>query len=170
VGHDERKKGLQHLLDAMLLLPDRWELMLVGKACSKPAVKRWIEERGLTQRVHAVGVLSDVGLAYLACCVLVHPTLEDTFGMVVAEAMAFARAVVVSASGYCGVSQELENAHHAMLLESPQDPIALAHAIEMAVQNAKSLGQAAWAWTQERSWQKKALLLDGIYRSVVERK
>ena len=64
--------------------------------------------------------MQDVSPAYLAADVLVHPTLEDTFAMVVLEAMAYGLPVVVSSAAYCGISGLLSHGVNALLVHEPR--------------------------------------------------
>ncbi len=169
VGHDGRKKGLSALLDALRQMPQDTGLMLVGKASSKPQTHEWIAKRGLEGRVALLGVMKDVTPAYLACDVLVHPTLEDTFGMAVVEAMAWARAVVVSPAQFCGVAQEVVNEEHVLVLNDPRDPEDIAQKVMAARADSARLGANALAWTRAHTWVNQALELEQHYQELVQR-
>jgi glycosyltransferase involved in cell wall biosynthesis len=80
--------------------------------------------------VHFLGHLKDVSPLYEAADVLAHPTTEDTFAMVVLEAMAHGLPVVVSDSRYCGIAGFLKNGVNAVILSSPTDVPQLAVALE----------------------------------------
>jgi UDP-glucose:(heptosyl)LPS alpha-1,3-glucosyltransferase len=169
VGHDARKKGLPALLDAMLVLPDDIGLMLVGKSALSEQTQMWIDQRGLSLRVRPLGVMRDVAPAYMACDVLVHPTLEDTFAMAVVEAMAWARAVVVSPARYCGVAQELLDREHVLKLEDPRDARDIARKVLVALSDATRLGSNALEWTRMHGWSDQALELNRHYQDLVSR-
>ncbi len=51
---------------------------------------------------------------------LIHPTLGDTYGMVVLEAMSHKLPVIVSSVNYCGFSEHLDN-KEAVILHDPTD-------------------------------------------------
>jgi UDP-glucose:(heptosyl)LPS alpha-1,3-glucosyltransferase len=169
VGHDERKKGLSALMDAMLEMPTDMGLMLVGKAASKSQTQSWIAQRGLQSRVALLGVMEDVAPAYIACDVLVHPTLEDTFGMAVVEAMAWARAVVVSPEQYCGVAQEVVNEEHVLVLRDPKDPQDIAQKVLAALEDSTRLGVNALEWTRAHTWANQAQALEQHYQDLLQR-
>ena len=170
VGHDERKKGLSALLDAMKLLPEDTGLMLVGKAANKAQTHAWIVQRGLQDRVAPLGVMADVTPAYMACDVLVHPTLEDTFGMAVVEAMAWAKAVVVSPAQYCGVAHEVENAKQVLVLSDPTNPQDIANKVLAALDDSPRLGANALAWTRAHTWANQARALEQHYLELVQKR
>ncbi|MBV5344326.1 MAG: glycosyltransferase family 4 protein, partial [Rhodoferax sp.] len=96
VGNDFVKKGLPALLAALSKLPEKTHLAVVGNSDGVQAMQRLAQLSGLTQRVHFLGSLTNMEPAYQAADVLVHPTLEDSYGMVVLEAMAHGLPVVVS--------------------------------------------------------------------------
>ncbi|NVO05046.1 MAG: glycosyltransferase family 4 protein, partial [Rhodoferax sp.] len=129
VGNDFRKKGLPALLDALPRLPPNVWLAVVGEGEQGAAMRQRVAELGLGGRVHFLGALSDMNPAYQAADCLVHPTLEDTYAMVVLEAMAHGLPVVVSAAAYCGISAELSDGVNAVLLDEPQSADAIAHAV-----------------------------------------
>ncbi|MES2943641.1 MAG: glycosyltransferase family 4 protein, partial [Pseudomonadota bacterium] len=81
VGNDLRKKGLQSLLEALLLLkPELADAVLavVGQSAQVPQFRQQAEAAGLASRVFFIGALDDVAPAYRAADCLAHPTLEDT--------------------------------------------------------------------------------------------
>lgn len=133
IGNDFRKKGLHTLLEALRFLPDEVVLAVVGNPLQSSAfsqqISQQISQAGLTSRVFFLGNLRDITLAYRAADCLVHPTLEDTFAMVVLEAMAYSLPVVVSSAKYCGISGLLEDEVNALLLDDPRDVVMLSESL-----------------------------------------
>jgi UDP-glucose:(heptosyl)LPS alpha-1,3-glucosyltransferase len=87
------------------------------------------------KRAELLGVGSDVRFEgaqksmptyYFAADVLAHPTLEDSFGMVVLEALAHQLPVVVSGAPYCGISAQLMNMAKVYILSNPKNKEELA--------------------------------------------
>lgn len=117
VGNDMRKKGLPTLLDALRLLPGV-HLAVVGNGEYLPEMRE--RSQALDGRVHFLGAMQQVDDAYVACNCLVHPTLEDTYAMVVLEAMAHGLPVIVSNAKYCGIAVELLSEGNALLLSDPR--------------------------------------------------
>ena len=165
VGNDGPKKGLPGLIEALARLPASVGLMLAGTSRPKALWQRQAAALGVLDRIADIGVRDDIALAYRACDVLVHPTLEDTYGMVVHEAMAHGRAVVVSAAQYCGIASDLTHGVNAQLLQDPTDVDALQHAIETALQPAvqEALSNQALAWAQQHRWPMVAQALEQLY-------
>lgn len=120
IAGDYDKKGLPALQQALVRHPSA-HLLVVGNADRIPPALRRAEELGIAERIHFAGALTDPTPAYRAADILAHPTLEDTFGMVVAEAMAFGLPVIVSAAPWCGLSAELRDGEDALLLPAPRD-------------------------------------------------
>lgn len=96
VGQITARKGIRYLVDAMKSLdPSRVELLLVG-AFSKEFDRSCLN--GLPFRCRHLGVLRGESLskAFAESSVLVLPSVEDGFGLVVPEAMAHSVPVLVS--------------------------------------------------------------------------
>ena len=165
VGNDGPKKGLPALIDALARLPRSVGLLLAGTARPKTAWQRQAEALGVLDRIIDIGVRDDIAVAYRACDVLVHPTLEDTYGMVVHEAMAHGRAVVVSGPHHCGIAAELTHGENAYLLQNPNDVPALQDAIEAVLQPLlrQRLSQQALSWAQQHDWSTAAKNLEQLY-------
>jgi len=170
VGNDYRKKGLKTLIAALPQLPANVWLAVVGNASQIPAFRAQAKAAGVENRVVFLGVLSDVGDAYVAADCLAHPTLQDTFAMVVLEAMAHGLPVVVSGERYCGISGLLTPEVDALVLADPQDAQALAQALLRLLQQPSlrcRLGQAARAFADAHQWSVLARQQEEIYGSAL---
>lgn len=172
VGNNATKKGLPTLLKALVQLPKDIFLVIVGSASPENKWRSQVAALGLQDRFYFKGVLDDMTLAYTAADILVHPTLEDTFGMVVLEAMAHAVPVIVSAEQYCGISAELTHLKNAWILQDPLDTNALKDAIEKSLdsQTHQAMSQQAIAWAGTQDWHHLALAHEALYHDVVRQK
>jgi UDP-glucose:(heptosyl)LPS alpha-1,3-glucosyltransferase len=121
VGNDYRKKGLGTLVDALPDLPASTFVAVVGNPSQKYAFREQARALGVESRIHFLGSRKDLGEAYRAADCLAHPTLEDTFAMVVLEAMAHGIPVVVSQERYCGIAGLLDDGQNALILQDPTD-------------------------------------------------
>ena len=180
VGNDARKKGLKTLLEALAHLPEQVHLMVVGQARHADRIMRSFQDepqdqsvgqslaQRVAQRVQLLGSLADVSLAYLACDVLTHPTLEDTFGMVVLEAMSFGRPVCVSAPEYCGIAADLTHQEQAFIVQDPRDAQMWVQGIEWILEpkHTDQLAQSGLEWSKTQTWQAKARDLEQVYLKV----
>ena len=169
VGNDFRKKGLPTLLEAMTKLPVEVWLAVVGQGEQDSAMRQRVTDLSLNERVHFLGALSDMSKAYQAADCLVHPTLEDTYAMVVLEAMAHGLPVVVSAAKYCGISAELEDGVNAVLLNDPQSASAIASAVAPLLNGGGAtagLCRSATEFASRHSWTQVAASYEALYLRV----
>jgi UDP-glucose:(heptosyl)LPS alpha-1,3-glucosyltransferase len=169
VGNDYRKKGLATLLQAVSQLPLNVYVAVVGNLAQMPHFRTQAQALGLAERVHFLGALRDVGPAYQAADCLAHPTLEDTFAMVVLEAMAHGLPVVVSAARYCGIAALLTHEVNALVQEDPLDADALAASLgrlQLEPGLVLSLQSAGSAFASAHQWSAQALQQDQIYQGL----
>jgi len=169
VGNDLRKKGLPTLLQALVGLPDDVWLAVVGQSRQLADMRALAQRLGLAQRVWFLGALSDMDPAYRAADCLVHPTLEDTYAMVVLEAMAHGLPVVVSAAPWCGISAELTDGVNALLLNNPRSADALTAAVARVLNDAAlahSLGANASAFAAQRTWAQVAAQHETLFAHI----
>jgi len=172
VGNNATKKGLPTLLEALAGLPKNVFLVIVGSATPENKWRYQVAALELEDRIYFKGVLDDMTLAYTAADLLVHPTLEDTFGMVVLEAMAHAVPVIVSSAHYCGISAELSHLKNAWILQDPLDTNALKDAIDKSLESNthEAMSQQAIAWAGTQDWHHLALAQETLYYDVVKLK
>ena len=170
IGNDFRKKGLYTLLEALRFLPDEVVLAVVGNPLQSSAfgqqISQQISQAGLTSRVFFLGTLRDITLAYRAADCLAHPTLEDTFAMVVLEAMAYSLPVVVSSAKYCGVSALLEDEVNALVLEDPRDVVTLSESLRRVLGDEAlkvKLSHAARVFAEKFEWSGIAVAQEKLY-------
>ena len=98
VGNDLRKKGISVLLDAMSELRELpLDLLLVGREDPAPFRAYGSRKEALEDRVHFLPPRKDVEFYYAAADAYTGPSLEDTFALPPAEAMACGLPVIVSA-------------------------------------------------------------------------
>jgi UDP-glucose:(heptosyl)LPS alpha-1,3-glucosyltransferase len=168
VGNDYRKKGLDTLLQVLATLPDPVVLAVVGNPAHIPEFRRRADALGIGSRVFFLGALQDVAPAYLAADALVHPTLEDTFAMVVLEAMAHGLPVVVSSAAYCGISGLLGHGVNALLLDDPRSAQTLGAALQLIAGDEdlrRQLGGQARIFAQGYRWEDIARQQEEVYFS-----
>jgi glycosyltransferase involved in cell wall biosynthesis len=130
VGNDAEKKNLLTVLHALTLLDASYTLQVVGGARPLQLLRDTVKKLGLEQRVNYLGVVSQMSQVYASADILLHPSLEDTYGMVVLEAMRHGLAVVVSQADYCGIAADLHHGVNAFIVENPLNVQTLAHAVK----------------------------------------
>lgn len=166
VANDYARKGLGTLFQAMTKLPAETSLVVVGNPKSVPKFRELAEQMGLRERIYFLGSLDDLSHVYCAADCLAHPTLEDSFAMVVLEAMAHGLPVVVSGPEHCGISRQLAHGTDALLLPDPKDPQALAELVGAALGNkglAEDLRRHGLKFAQQHSWDRAALQYEQLY-------
>ncbi|MEI8169695.1 MAG: glycosyltransferase family 4 protein [Rhodoferax sp.] len=169
VGHDYRKKGLDVLIKSLSELAADTFLAVVGNPAQIPMFRDLASKAGLGSRIFFLGALTDVSVAYEAADVLAHPTLEDTFAMVVLEAMAHGLPVVVSDEQHCGISALLTDGVNALLLNDPKDTKKLSTALKQVLQDdlfRERLSKAAVDFSRLYQWPEIARQQEEIYLSL----
>ncbi len=121
VSTNHKLKGLDYLLDAVKILKDKdykFKLVIAGSGSETYFEKR-IKKLGLEDDVVMFGKLSNVREIYQASDIFVYPTLFDTFGYVVLEAMYCGCVPIVSK--FCGASEIVESVDKGLIIEDPTD-------------------------------------------------
>lgn len=118
VGQIVPRKGLAFLIDACMLLKEqsceRFTLLIVGEGDDRADLESLSEAQGLEDCIQWIGAVDyhQLGAYFEQSDVFVFPTLEDIWGMVVSEAMAFGKPVLCSQwAGATEVVAEGENGY-----------------------------------------------------------
>ena len=168
VANDFRKKGLPTLLKALARCPPDFMLAVVGNMSEMPFFRDQVKTLNLESRVFFLGSLKDVEPAYESADCLAHPTLEDTFAMVVLEAMSYGLPVIVSGSIYCGISGLLRDGENALIVSNPLDLFDLQQALEQALTQPMlhaRLSKGAINFAQRHQWSELALKKESLYEN-----
>ena len=124
-------------------------------------------EMGVSDDVVFVGgvPLEETVNFYRAADLLVYPSLNETFGLPILEAMACACPVVTS-----NVSAMPEIAGGAAVLADPHDPASLGHAIVQALGAGNGLRTRGLSRAREFTWGATAEATLNVYREAAERR
>jgi glycosyltransferase involved in cell wall biosynthesis len=160
VGRVSSDKRVQVLLDAAALLDARVQVVVAGEGPGRALL-----EARAPANVSFVGELHEEELAtlYASADLFCFPSTTDTFGQVILEAAAAGLPVVAAAAGG---ALELVVHGETGLLVRPDDPVALAGAIEsLAAQPHRRAVLAATARTQalEHTWERSLAELRTAY-------
>ena len=168
VGNDAVKKNLDTVLAALAKLDDSYRLLVVGKATPTQPWQNNLARLGIAHRVSCLGVVSDMAEVYASADALLHPTLEDTFGMVVLEAMSYGLPVVVSQASYCGVAADLQHGVNAIILSDPLDANALSAAVVKLSEPTvyAQHQQAALAFSKQHLWSDAARQYEVLFQQL----
>jgi UDP-glucose:(heptosyl)LPS alpha-1,3-glucosyltransferase len=162
-AHQPQQKVLVRMNSHLQAKPAH--LMVVGDSAHVSEYQARCSRLGLAGRVHFLGRQPDMHPVYAAADMLVHPTREDTFGMVVLEAMAQGLPVVVSRAPYCGLSADLDE-HEAVLLHDPasKDELGTAlHALLNDETRRAALAQAGRKVAARYDWVQVAQAYEHLY-------
>ena len=118
VAHGFKRKGLPAIIKALEILNNK-DIHIVVAGSGNPKEIQ-ISSPTVQNNTHFIGVVENMSELYPVTDTLIHPTLGDTYGMVVLEAMSHKLPVIVSSSEYCGFSEHLNN-EEAVILNNPTD-------------------------------------------------
>ncbi|MDR3764691.1 MAG: glycosyltransferase family 4 protein [Acidobacteriota bacterium] len=143
------RKGWRCLLDAAHLLRQRGRgdflVAMVGDGPEMPQLRQRVCELGLEANFAIAGSVPycELGAYFAAASVLILPSLEDTWGMVVSEAMALGKAVLCSRAA--GASELIRDGEEGYVFD-PEDSAALAGQMEKLLSTpglARAMGRQA---------------------------
>ena len=142
VGQLIPRKGVNLLLDAWSRLQSlsskRTSLWIVGDGVQEQALRGQVYKLGL-KNVNFIGQIdyTSLGYWYKSCDVFVFPTLEDTWGMVALEAMAFGKPILCSK--YAGAAELVCYGENGFIFD-PRNPDKLAE-VMLKLTNSSDLVQ-----------------------------
>jgi UDP-glucose:(heptosyl)LPS alpha-1,3-glucosyltransferase len=157
IGNDFKNKGLGALLCALNKLPEfQWRLLVVGRD-ERALYDRLIREYGITDRVNFLSPSPDVLQFYAAADAYVGPSLQDSFGMPVLEAMSCGLPVVCSSRA--GVSEIVTSGADGITLRDPQNGEEIAASLRSLLADpelGRRLGEQARLTAQKHTWNRNA--------------
>jgi len=128
VARLQKVKGLAGLVSAVADLPVH--LIVIGDGPERAALAGQVEALGLKDRVYLVGARTDIPHLLAAFDLFVLPSLSESFGISVAEALLADTPVIATEVG--GVPEITAGGKHAFLVP-PGDTLALERAIRWAI-------------------------------------
>ena len=112
VGRLIGKKGIAFLVDALSLMPTdmNWELLIFGDGDDHALIEKQIADSGIGKNVKLIGnrPLNQIAEAYQQADVFVLPSLRETSGNVLLEAMAYAVPIVAFDTSFCRLLKEVD--------------------------------------------------------------
>jgi UDP-glucose:(heptosyl)LPS alpha-1,3-glucosyltransferase len=163
VGHEFDRKGLPLVLDAMAGAPERFHLVVVGGTADLVAkLRRSAESRGLAQRLHTVGQVTDPVPYFHAADVFVMPSAYESYGLVVLEALACG--VPVVATGVGCVPDVVRDGVDGFVVDRDPEGIRAA-LLAVAAADRPGWARAARSTAEEHSWTNVASAYLDLLRS-----
>jgi glycosyltransferase involved in cell wall biosynthesis len=176
IGNDWKNKGLEVLLHAIALLRDLpIRLLIVGEDAPERYAK-FVQSMRLQKVIDFLLPSPDVLQFYAAADLYAGPSMEDSFGLPIAEAMACGLPVIASVNA--GASELIRHGENGMLLQKCTDARELASLIGTIVSEpdlrerlallAASTIRAACSWDQNAAQTRE--FLENALRSKKERR
>lgn len=136
-GRLSKEKGFDKAIIAFSLLKKRGSLahlVIAGGGPERPFLENLVQELGLTLSVTFTGVLSqeEVLSWFNRATLVIVPSLSESFGLVILEAMQLERPVI--AFRIQGIPEVIAEGETGLLVD-PEDPLALCCAIETLLLN-----------------------------------
>jgi glycosyltransferase involved in cell wall biosynthesis len=172
VGRIVPHKGLDYLIYTAEFTPKNVSYLIVGRGDYLGSLRRKTREKGLEKRILFAGKVPSKKLPsyYAAADVFVLPSISrlEAFGLVVLEAMASAKPVIIS--NIPGVTELITDGEEGLHVE-PMDAKDLADKINQILDDdelRKRMGETGREKVyREYSWDKVASQIEKIYEEVV---
>jgi len=171
VGNDWRNKGVAALLDALDRLRELPVTLLIVTREDSSSWWELVTKRGLEHRVRCLPPRKDVEFYYSAADVYAGPSLQDSYAMPPAEAMACGLPTIVSASA--GVSEIVTDGVDGLILKDPRDSAKLAEMIRRLYLDESlrtSLGEKAAETALQYTWDRNGSEIAEIFAGILRRK
>ncbi|OGW84162.1 MAG: hypothetical protein A2987_00410 [Omnitrophica bacterium RIFCSPLOWO2_01_FULL_45_10] len=114
IGSLHPRKGHRYLIEAISKNNSNIKLMIVGEGALKTELKRLSEELGIKDRVIFTGYRRDIDDLISSMDIVVHPSIEEGFGLAILEAMALGKIVVATDVG--GIPEIINNGETGILV------------------------------------------------------
>lgn len=171
IGNHWVNKGLPVLLEALEPLRDlQIDLLAVGRE-NPEDYRAMVEQKGLQDRVRFLAPRNDVEFYYAAADVYAAPSLEDTFSLPPAEAMACGLPVIVSSTN--GASEIIDDGVDGLILQDARDAASLSQMIRRLYEDKnfrEQLGNNAARTAGEYTWERNARELQEVFEQVLRQK
>ncbi len=167
-------KGVNYLIKvAEILKRDDFKIIIIGEGNLRPAYEELVSNKDLNDKVIFTGYLKDIRPFYNLADIFVLPSIDksESFGLVLAEAMACQLPVVVS--DLVGVRKLVEKNNNGFLVK-PKDASSLAKTITILLDDDKlriKLGKNGYEKVKNNySWEIVVKKIEDIYRNLVKEK
>lgn len=159
VGDLIRRKGVDLLLDVMKQLQPEIKLVIVGH--KRKIYTKKVKSYGLENRVKLLGFQTNIGNTYKGADALVLPSLYDSFGNVVLEAMACGTPAIVSV--FAGSSEIISNGENGITFRHPKELIEKINLLNSNRDLWNSISTNARNYAAIYSWTNMAASVEKLY-------
>ncbi len=171
IGNDLRIKGLPTILQAMAVLPGLPIHLVVGTGEAPDSFREMAQRLGVVNQCHFELPREEVLDFYAAADLYVSPSLEDSFGLPVAEAMACGLPVITSP--LAGVSELVHDGVDGFVLRNPRDSQGLSQLFQRLRGDPdlrRRIGDAAAISALEWTWDRNAAAIWELLSEAAGRK
>lgn len=171
IGNLNVQKGQKYLVEAMTEIHKRYPLAtleIIGEGPLREDLESLAEDLKIENRVTLLGAKKDVFAHLKHWDVFVLPSIAETFGIVILEAMQAGVPVVASKVG--GILDIIEHKSEGILVP-PRDPAKIAEAIKEILDHpslAAKLKKAGKARVKDFDWKKVIKEIEELYFTIVE--
>lgn len=174
VGSVTPRKGLHLLLEACTILEKQnfhnYTLLIVGDGAQREELEGFCQNTNLTERVKWLGNkdYGQLGTFFRAADVFVLPTLEDTWGVVVSEAMVVGKAILCSK--WAGAAEMVVDGENGYIFD-PYNPEKLAEMMSRFISNPdliSSMGHKSQQLMAQHTPKSAAEFLAEVTASILE--
>lgn len=162
-------KGIDCLIDALVLLPTDISLAVAGNGPLRAQLEARADALGLQQRVYWLGQVADLRPFLRACDAYVQPSRREPFGLSVAEAAVMGLPIVATNVG--GIRDFIHHEQTGLLVQ-PDQPRELAAAVQYILNDpdrAQAFGMAAQAYVTEHFDVRASVArIASIYQTLLE--
>lgn len=145
VGSNFKLKRLSHVIEALPLLDDNIHLAVCGQDDTS-APEALARDFGVSDRLHLLGPRDDVASWMKTADLLVHPSLRETAGMVLTEALT--HGLPVTCTCLCGYAPHVQAAGGTILSDDcPGEEIA--EVVRLMLKQRDVLSGKALEWSKE---------------------
>lgn len=164
VGRLVNTKGLPYLVRAMNEIDSK--LIICGGGPEEDRLRKLIARHGIGKKVELAGKVSEERKAELmsSCKLFVMPSIFESYGIAVAEAMSYGKAIVASDVG--GLPEVVRDAGLLVKVKNPKD---LASKINILLNDDElrmSMAKRAAMCAPNYDWDNIAKQMDDLYRKV----
>jgi glycosyltransferase involved in cell wall biosynthesis len=120
-GNEFKRKGLAYAIAALASLHNEKAKLVVAGRAKDDAFKEIAQNHGVADKVFFIGSRSDFADWCAASDAFLFPTLDEPFGLVIAEALAAGLPVITSGPHYAGAAECMKHGFDSLLLDDPTD-------------------------------------------------
>ncbi|MFA5033979.1 MAG: glycosyltransferase family 4 protein [bacterium] len=163
VGDLIKRKGIDLLLNAMKQMPPDIKLLIVGQ--ERISYINKVAEYGMENNIKFIGFQSNIAKIYKGADILVVPSLYDSFGNVVLEAMACGTPVIVSK--FAGSSEIISDGINGLTFDTFEELVEKMELLYKSRDLYKSISIKARETAVKYSWTAMATAVEKVYLSML---